>query len=186
MPKLRKSAGIKSGSFRNHYSRKSQGLRLDKGLLRFFHLQHLGNPLRFVRHGKRKNQDHHQNQNYSYMSKLREAVVSFLYETGNQSGCHQLPERSFFWKKHQFPVCARCTGVCIGHLAAIIANFFTDISCAVSFLYLGIMGLDWLLQEVRIKASNNYRRLFTGVLGGFGLYNLYCLAIKKLYRRFKK
>lgn len=25
--------------------------------------------------------------------------------------CHQRPERSFFWGTHQFPVCARCTGL---------------------------------------------------------------------------
>jgi uncharacterized membrane protein len=25
--------------------------------------------------------------------------------------CHQRPERSFFWDAHQFPVCARCTGL---------------------------------------------------------------------------
>ena len=25
--------------------------------------------------------------------------------------CHQRPERSFFWEGHQFPVCARCTGL---------------------------------------------------------------------------
>jgi uncharacterized membrane protein len=25
--------------------------------------------------------------------------------------CHQRPERSFFWGGHQFPVCARCTGL---------------------------------------------------------------------------
>lgn len=25
--------------------------------------------------------------------------------------CHQRPERSFFWAAHQFPVCARCTGL---------------------------------------------------------------------------
>lgn len=25
--------------------------------------------------------------------------------------CHQRPERSFFWGVHQFPVCARCTGL---------------------------------------------------------------------------
>jgi uncharacterized membrane protein len=25
--------------------------------------------------------------------------------------CHQRPDRSFFWDGHQFPVCARCTGI---------------------------------------------------------------------------
>ena len=25
--------------------------------------------------------------------------------------CHQRPDRSFFWGIHQFPVCARCTGL---------------------------------------------------------------------------
>jgi uncharacterized membrane protein len=25
--------------------------------------------------------------------------------------CHQRPDRSFFWDGHQFPVCARCTGL---------------------------------------------------------------------------
>lgn len=25
--------------------------------------------------------------------------------------CHQRPDRSFFWGSHQFPVCARCTGI---------------------------------------------------------------------------
>lgn len=119
------------------------------------------------------------------MSKLWETVVNSLYEIGNHSGCHQLPERSFFYKGHQFPVCARCTGVTIGQLAAIVANLFTDISATVSFIYLGIMGLDWFLQTTRIKMSNNYRRLFTGVLGGFGLFNLYCIAFKKLLLHFR-
>jgi len=25
--------------------------------------------------------------------------------------CHQLPERSFYWGRWQFPVCSRCTGL---------------------------------------------------------------------------
>lgn len=31
--------------------------------------------------------------------------------------CHQRPERSFFWGTHQFPVCARCTGL---YLSAVV------------------------------------------------------------------
>ena len=31
--------------------------------------------------------------------------------------CHQRPERSFAWAGHQFPVCARCTGL---YLSAVL------------------------------------------------------------------
>jgi uncharacterized membrane protein len=48
--------------------------------------------------------------------------------------CHQRPERSFFWAGHQFPVCARCTGL---YLSAAI----------------GLMG--WL--AVKIKDRNRPR-----------------------------
>jgi uncharacterized membrane protein len=35
--------------------------------------------------------------------------------------CHQRPERSFFWASHQFPVCARCTGLYLSSAAGILA-----------------------------------------------------------------
>jgi uncharacterized membrane protein len=34
--------------------------------------------------------------------------------------CHQRPERSFFWGAHQFPVCARCTGLYLSALAGLM------------------------------------------------------------------
>ncbi len=37
-------------------------------------------------------------------------AVAMIYAVGGVI-CHQLPERSFFWDGHQFPVCARCTGL---------------------------------------------------------------------------
>ena len=33
------------------------------------------------------------------------------------SFCHRKPERSFFWRGKQFPVCARCTGIHLGYLS---------------------------------------------------------------------
>ena len=48
--------------------------------------------------------------------------------------CHQKPERSFFWDGHQFPVCARCTGIYLSAAA-------------------GVTG--WLL----VKAAVRWRRL---------------------------
>ncbi|PQL91928.1 DUF2085 domain-containing protein [Apibacter adventoris] len=35
--------------------------------------------------------------------------------------CHQKPERSFFWKRKQFPLCARCTGI---YIAFVPFSFF--------------------------------------------------------------
>lgn len=37
--------------------------------------------------------------------------------------CHRLPQRSFFWKGRQFPVCARCTGIHIGYLSLFLFLF---------------------------------------------------------------
>ena len=34
--------------------------------------------------------------------------------------CHQKPERSFFWGAHQFPVCARCTGLYLSAAAGLL------------------------------------------------------------------
>ena len=34
--------------------------------------------------------------------------------------CHQKPERSFFWDGHQFPVCARCTGLYLSGALSLI------------------------------------------------------------------
>lgn len=120
------------------------------------------------------------------MSKLRKSVVNLIYEIGDHSGCHQLPERSFFWKGRQFPVCARCTGVFIGQTLAVILAFIVKIPTLVSILFLSVMGIDWGLQESKIKESTNYRRLLTGVLGGFGLYSIYANIAKYIFNRLKK
>ena len=42
---------------------------------------------------------------------------------GKRLGCHQMPERSFFIKGYQFPVCARCTGVLVSSIAACMVFF---------------------------------------------------------------
>lgn len=112
------------------------------------------------------------------MSKLRESLVKFLDEIGERSGCHRMPERSFFYKGHQFPVCARCTGVCIGQLTAILVGLCCNVPALLSLLMLGIMGADWGVQEIGLKESTNRRRLLTGMLGGFGLFSLYIHIFK--------
>lgn len=102
-----------------------------------------------------------------------------LMELGQKIGCHQMPDRSFFYKGYQFPVCARCTGVLIGEVVALIL-----ILCSIkvgfigSIVFLIPMGIDWGLQYLKILESDNIRRLITGTLGGIGLsYVYYNLAM---------
>ncbi len=108
------------------------------------------------------------------MSRLWSSILSFIIIIGNNSGCHQLPERSFFYKGKQFPVCARCTGVFIGQVSALLFMLLISIiPPAISLTFLFIMGLDWFIQYIGFLKSNNIRRFVTGILGGFGLFNLY-------------
>lgn len=47
-------------------------------------------------------------------------AAALIYLAGSVV-CHQLPERSFFWTNGvQFPVCARCTGLYLGALLAVL------------------------------------------------------------------
>jgi uncharacterized membrane protein len=47
-------------------------------------------------------------------------VVTFIFAVGSVI-CHQRPERSFFLDGHQFPVCARCTGLYLSAAAGLMA-----------------------------------------------------------------
>ena len=117
------------------------------------------------------------------MSKLWKSILATIYEIGNNSGCHQMPERSFFYKGRQFPVCARCTGVSIGQTTAIILALFKRFLSFPSALFLLlIMGFDWGIQAIHMKESTNSRRLITGFCGGLGLFSMYMNLIKKVIR----
>lgn len=118
------------------------------------------------------------------MSDLRQSFLEKIRIIGNNSGCHQRPDRSFFYHGKQFPVCARCTGAFVGHcLALILFCFKILLSPVVCIVMLTTMGIDWGIQEVGIKESTNRRRFVTGILGGLGLYSLYCRAIRAVFRR---
>lgn len=60
------------------------------------------------------------------MKKIKYGKMNFhqkLMVFGQNMGCHQMPERSFFIRGKQFPVCARCTGVFLGNIAAYVMFF---------------------------------------------------------------
>ncbi len=155
---------------------------MDQGLSWIFSIQHPWNLMRTMWHGQGKNKNNFKYKGYPYMSNMRKTMVDFLDDLGKYSGCHRMPERSFFYKGRQFPVCARCTGVCIGQLSAVIVNIFYRIPLTVSLFCLAVMGIDWSIQECGIKPSTNGRRLITGISGGFGLFSIYIAILKHIWK----
>lgn len=87
--------------------------------------------------------------------------------------CHQRPDRSFFINDKQLPLCARCTGILLGYILGITIAIITSCRHSVYFLLCLIpMIIDGGIQHLFGIISNNWRRLFTGILGGVGI--IYC------------
>ncbi|MBO5995216.1 MAG: DUF2085 domain-containing protein [Firmicutes bacterium] len=97
-------------------------------------------------------------------------------------GCHQRPERSFFVRGYQMPVCARCEGELIGILAALIAVWFVRPAWWLMAAIMAPMIIDGLIQALTSYESNNWRRLITGLLFGFGIAMLFFIATIELFK----
>ncbi|PAV07972.1 DUF2085 domain-containing protein [Methanosphaera cuniculi] len=88
--------------------------------------------------------------------------------------CHRRPERSFFFHNHQFPVCARCTGLYITMIIYLIYAYFIPIHYTQLYLYTAILLIipclvDGTTQALKLRESNNKLRLITGLLAGIGI-----------------
>lgn len=82
-------------------------------------------------------------------------------------GCHSRPDRSFYYKGKQFPICARCTGEMIGIVIGIplaVRYRYIDIFLIVMMM-LPMLG-DGFIQLLTSYESKNIRRLWTGILFG--------------------
>ena len=115
----------------------------------------------------------------------RKKIWIKLMNFGSKMGCHQMPERSFFIKGHQFPVCARCSGAFLGEVIAVLLILLgINIDFIWATVLLFVMGADWFLQYINLIESNNTRRLITGISGGLGLsfiyYNLFVMIFYML------
>jgi len=117
---------------------------------------------------------------------MTEKRHQFLMEMGARMGCHQLPERSFFIRGYQFPVCARCTGVILGQIAGVCFYFVFELPPMWTCAFCGVMFLDWLIQRIKLRESTNLRRLLTGLLCGFALgqfyFRIFVRLIEKIFR----
>lgn len=99
----------------------------------------------------------------------RSDIYDALVLLGEMSGCHRMPERSFFFKGKQFPVCARCTGAFIGYFIGYVTFPFFRLPPLLCVLFCAIMFADWFVQRIDLLPSTNIRRLLTGTLCGMGL-----------------
>ena len=109
---------------------------------------------------------------------MKTQTYNTLMRIGRHSGCHQLPDRSFKMNGKQLPVCARCTGVMAGNIAALIMFFIYAIPIQTCVAGCVAMFIDWLIQYINVRQSTNIRRLITGIIGGYSLTTLYCEATK--------
>lgn len=83
--------------------------------------------------------------------------------------CHSKPERSFYFKGRQFPICARCTGVLLGWMIGIIYCIFSEVpKVYITVLILFPLIFDGTMQSLRKKESNNIKRIITGIFFGMG------------------
>ncbi len=85
--------------------------------------------------------------------------------------CHQMPERSFFIRGYQFPLCARCTGIALGYVTALFIAPFHLFCYPIGVLMIPLM-IDGTVQYFTSYKSNNYKRVVTGFLYGFAFTSI--------------
>ncbi|MCL2022950.1 MAG: DUF2085 domain-containing protein [Oscillospiraceae bacterium] len=84
--------------------------------------------------------------------------------------CHRRPERSFFIRGKQFPICARCTGIAAGYIIGItMAIVLGQLPWWIVLLCMIPLIADGFLQALGGIESTNPRRFVTGVLFGTAL-----------------
>ena len=107
-------------------------------------------------------------------------ILIKLMNIGSRLGCHQMPERSFFYKGYQFPVCARCTGLIIGYLLGVLIYFLKVLNWKIAIILCIPLVLDGGSQYLNWRISNQVLRLITGILCGIGIMFLEIWGMKLL------
>lgn len=87
--------------------------------------------------------------------------------------CHRIPERTIHIKGRPLPLCARCTGILIGALWAMLYLLFSWTNVGFFGFLVGIIlilpgVIDGFTQLFEYRVSNNLLRIVTGLLMGVG------------------
>nr|WP_243156275.1 DUF2085 domain-containing protein [Clostridium sp. C2-6-12] len=89
-----------------------------------------------------------------------------------------MPERSFFFRGRQFPICARCTGILIGYIIGILyIIFYNKLGYTFELILMVPLLIDGIGQYKGYFVSTNIRRLITGILGGISFICLSRMVI---------
>lgn len=107
------------------------------------------------------------------MSKKDKVWIKSMEFFSQYWGCHQMPERSFFFRGYQLPVCARCSGMILGYIFSIFIAPFMDCNLVVYLLLCFPMAIDGLLQYKTSYVSTNFKRLVSGFLYGYGFLGFF-------------
>ena len=97
--------------------------------------------------------------------------------------CHQKPERSFFVGGYQFPLCARCTGIALGYIAALITMPFYSFGYLITLL-LFPLAVDGTVQYFTAYESTNRKRIITGFLYGFAFTSTVFRMMKTMIQKY--
>jgi len=102
--------------------------------------------------------------------------------------CHRLPERSFFFRGKQFPLCARCTGLLMGCWFYPLFVFdVINLSLALIVLLHFPLLIDGATQLYFNRESSNWLRFVTGLMAGISqvaLLNYFAEYISQNLLRF--
>lgn len=88
---------------------------------------------------------------------------------GYASLCHQIEARSFAFRGHALPLCARCTGLWLGAFLLAALTRLQRLGSSRGILLVGIALLDWSLAQLTLAPDFAVERFLTGVVGGIGI-----------------
>ena|ERR1035438_8581875 len=111
------------------------------------------------------------------VSIVHEGVQQGLWRLGLVIHCHQRPERSFFLRGRQLPICARCFGLTLGAASVPLYSHSQYLALAM----IAAMLVDGVTQALRLRESNNLLRFTTGFGFAIGLGGLLTVALHRLW-----
>ena len=91
-------------------------------------------------------------------------------------GCHTRDDRSFHIRGKKMPLCARCTGELCGIVIAAFTYVIWHPQIGMLIVLMLPLVIDGFVQLKTGYESNNIRRLWTGILFGYGLFTLFIIS----------